>query len=235
MIYSSPALILIRNITRKFGLNKLIGRVLTRGSYEDKFGSAMLAQLQADDCVWDIGANVGLYTCQFSEYIGNKGMVIAFEPVPACFLALKERVNNISTIQPINVAIGAKDGKITMTLDNEDLAATHRVSSSSTKPTGARTCTVKERSPVSIIEEHPEWFPNVIKIDVEGYEGLVLDGLDPLLTDSRLRCLGIEVHFGLLEEQGERDCPQLIEQSLKHKGFNIRWTDPSHLIALRLA
>ena len=232
-MYSSKIVIIIRNLTRKIGLNKLIGGILPRDGYEDKFGTALLELVKVGDCVWDIGANIGFYTSRFSECVGSEGMVIAFEPVPACFIALKERVKNIPTIQTVNVAMGAKDGEVLMELENEDLAATHRVVSLSIQPAGTKTCTVEERSAVSIIEEHPEWFPNVIKIDVEGYEGLVFDGLDAFLKDSRLRCLGIEVHFRLLEERGERDRPWLIEQSLKHNGFKIRWTDSSHLIALR--
>lgn len=233
MMYSSPTLIVLRNITRKFGLNRLIGRVLTGSGYEDKFGPAMLAQVRVSDCVWDVGANVGLYTSQFAERTGGKGMVIAFEPVPACFGELQERTKSITTIRPVNVAMGVKDGEIAMALDNEDLAATHRVVLPGVPHTDSGSCTVAVRSAVSVVEEHPEWFPNVIKIDVEGYEGAVFDGLYTLLTDPRLRCIGIEVHFGLLEERGERDRPQLIKQSLTRKGFNVRWTDPSHLIAVR--
>ena len=233
MMYSSRFLITVRNLTRKLGLNKLILGILDRGGYEDKFGKAILERLQDGDCVWDIGANVGYYSSQFSARVGNEGMVIAFEPVPACYMALKLRVKNISTIQTVNVAIGAKDREVLMVLENEDLSSTHRILSSKAQPAGSITCNVMERSAESIIQEHPEWFPNVIKIDVEGYEGVVFDGLDALLADSRLRCLGVEVHFRLLEERGERDHPILIEQSLKHNGFKVRWTDSSHLIALR--
>jgi hypothetical protein len=54
-----------------------------------------------------------------------------------------------------------------------------------------------------------------------------------LLDDPRLRCIGIEVHFGVLDERGESARPKQIEQSLLQHGFRVRWTDPSHLIALR--
>ena len=233
MMYSSPALIGIRNVTRKLGLNKLLGLVLTSSGYEDKFGPNMVAQIRPGDCVWDVGANVGLYSLQFAERLGSEGAVIAFEPVPACFEELQERTKNMSTISPVNVAMGAEDGEITMVLENEELAATHRVITNGLSLAGSESCTVIVRSAESVIEEHPEWFPNVVKIDVEGYEGAVFGGLEALLTDSRLRCVGIEVHFGLLEERGERGCPQLIEQSFIQEGYKVRWTDPSHLIAVR--
>ena len=42
----------------------------------------------------------------------------------------------------------------------------------------------------SIINLAPELIPNVIKIDVEGYEVQVLDGMQNLLTQKQLRCIG---------------------------------------------
>ncbi len=77
------------------------------------------------------------------------------------------------------------------------------------------------------------WFPNVVKIDVEGHEGAVLDGMADLLKDVRLRCIGIEVHFGLLAERGELYRPKEMEATLRRHGYRLRWTDPSPLIALR--
>ena len=233
MMHSSPTLIRIRNFTRKLGLNGLIGRVLSGNGYEDKFGSAIFAQVRSGDCVWDVGANVGLYTTQFSARLCGNGKVIAFEPVPACFEELQERTKNISNISSVNVAMGAEDGEVTMMLDDEDLAATHQVVSNGPKFKNSRHCVVSVRSAASLVNDNQDRFPNVIKIDVEGYEGAVFDGLETLLTDTRLRCIGIEVHFGLLEVRGERKRPQLFEKTLIKNGYNVRWTDSSHLIAIR--
>ena len=111
MIYSSPVFVAVRNVTRKMGLNNLLGRVFAGSGYEDKFGEAMLSEIREGDCVWDVGANVGLYTSQFAERLGGKGTAIAFEPVPACYSALKERTKNMTTVWPVNIAMGAEMGK----------------------------------------------------------------------------------------------------------------------------
>ena len=84
-----------------------------------------------------------------------------------------------------------------------------------------------------MVASEPELFPNVIKIDVEGHEGAVMDGMYSLLPDRRLRCIGIEVHFGLLDERGESAKPKQMEHTLLQHGFRVRWTDPSHLLAVR--
>ncbi len=69
----------------------------------------------------------------------------------------------------------------------------------------------------------PELFPDLVKIDVEGHEGAVLDGMRDLLSNQRLRCIGIEVHFGLLEECGEAHRPRQMEETLGKHGFQVRW------------
>ena len=235
MIYSNSVLIALRRISRRIGLNRQIERFLAVGEYEKRFSSAFLRQLQTGDCVWDIGANVGWYTTQFAKAIGPYGTVVAFEPVPSCFTALKARVEQIPTVHPVNIAMAETDGEITMALASGAMSDTHRVLPSSLQPHGRDTITAMARSAVSVLNLTPQWFPNVIKIDVEGYEGLVVRGMRSLLTDMRLRCIGIEIHFKLLEDQGEKDCPRFITQTLKQNGFNIRWPDPSHLIACRSA
>lgn len=44
--------------------------------------------IEAGDWVIDVGANVGHYTRRFSELVGGRGRVLAFEPVPATFALL---------------------------------------------------------------------------------------------------------------------------------------------------
>ncbi len=221
-----------RNFTRQLGLNKLLASLFHNNKYEDRFGSALLEQILPGDIVWDIGANVGLYTEQFLTKVEGSGKVVAFEPTPSCFKSLTEKLSAIPQAILINIAMGSSDGEITMSIENDPLAATHRIVESVSSPS-SNVINVSIRSASSLISESPNLFPDVVKIDVEGHEGAVIDGMTPLLSDTRLRCIGIEVHFGLLEQRGEGKRPQQIEQTLKDNGFQVSWTDPSHLMALR--
>lgn len=221
----------LRSITRRLGLNKLVGTLLVGHGYEDRFGPALKSEARPGETVWDVGANVGLYTQEFAKAVGKAGRVLACEPIPACYETLRERFAGIPQVSLMNVAVGAADGHICMSLDANPLAATHRV----VQPdgSGGGRVQVEVRSAESIVVEYPELFPNLVKIDVEGHEGAVLDGMHGLLADRRLRCVGIEVHFGLLDARGENERPKQIEQTLIGHGFQVRWTDPSHLLALR--
>ncbi|WP_462323163.1 FkbM family methyltransferase [Halochromatium sp.] len=233
MIYSSPFFVKVRNLTRSLGLNKVAASLLMRGDYEDRFGPRLLAEVQPSDTVWDVGANVGLYTSQFAERVNDGGQVVAFEPVPACFAALQQVSQGKAGVHPVNAALGADDGVLTMALEADSLAATHRVVNDPSQGFGESFAEVPVRSGASFAAEHSSLFPNVIKIDVEGFEGEVFSGLQAILDDERLRCVGIEMHFGLLQERGESGTPGKLEEGLQQHGFRVEWTDPSHLVALR--
>ena len=75
--------------------------------------------------------------------------------------------------------------------------------------------------------------PTVVKIDVEGYELEVLKGMRHVLTELSLRAIFCEIHFALLEERGQPFAPIEIERILNEAGFDVRYTDSSHIQAVR--
>ena len=228
---TSPLAVRLRRFTRKLGLNRFLGGLMAGRHYEDRFGTAFQLAIRPGDTVWDIGANVGLYTAIFAEAAGPNGRVIAFEPTAACFIELQGRFANNPQVVLKNIAMGASDGVLSMAVETDALAATHRIVTGHAG--GGGVVSVQVRSAVSLVAEEPELFPQIVKIDVEGHEGAVLDGFEPLLLDHRLHSIGIEVHFGLLDERGESARPQQMEQAVTRHGFKVRWTDPSHLLASR--
>ena len=52
------------------------------GIYEKKKLALLGRFLKAGMTVFDVGAHVGFYTLLFSQYVGAKGRVFAFEPLP---------------------------------------------------------------------------------------------------------------------------------------------------------
>lgn len=231
-MFTSPAFVRLRTFSRKLGLNRFLSRIIGSSHYEDRFGPALKSHIHPGDMVWDIGANVGLYTVEFLDSAGTSGHVVAFEPTSACFSQLTKRFAESPQVTLKNMAIGDADGKVSMAIEADALAATHRIVVGES-PKSAGYVSVDVRSAASIVMEDPALFPNVVKIDVEGHEGAVFLGMEQLLSDVRLRCIGMEVHFGLLEERGESACPRHMEKMLVRHGYSVRWTDPSHLIALR--
>jgi len=88
-------LIKARTLARKSGLLKLINRLRPKQPYEDKFHQALAAAVHTGDVVWDVGANVGLYTEMFCEWTGPTGMVVAFEPGRESVAKIRERIPSV--------------------------------------------------------------------------------------------------------------------------------------------
>jgi hypothetical protein len=75
--------------------------------------------------------------------------------------------------------------------------------------------------------------PAVIKIDVEGLEGEVFDGMTSVLDLPSLRAVCVEVHFRALDERGKPHEPMRLVQLAETHSFTVQWTDVSHFVARR--
>jgi FkbM family methyltransferase len=232
MIWTSPVALGIRRLTRHLGLNRIMGKWMQGSRYEDRFGAALLSAIKPGDVVWDIGANVGLYSELFLKKAGALGAVVAFEPATECYQSMVDRFATEPNFFALNVAMGATDGMVVMEMSSDVLAPTHRVILDNGGATG-RTRTIPVKSAKSVCAAHPDWFPNVVKVDVEGHEGDVFEGFGEVLQDKRLHAVGVEVHFGVLQDRGEAGTPRKLESMLREAGLSVRWTDPSHIVASR--
>lgn len=154
--------------------------------------------LQPGDLCFDVGANVGDRTALFLE-LGAR--VVAVEPQPICVSALHERFADRITVVP--AALGSTPGAAEL-----QVASYHTLSSLS--PTWVAQVrksgrfsefTWDERIsvPITTLDALIERFagvPKFCKIDVEGYELEVLQGLTKPLP-----ALSFEFTFELLESR----------------------------------
>jgi FkbM family methyltransferase len=187
--------------------------------------------IRPGDCIWDVGANVGLYSELFAEAVGPAGTVVSFEPAPDSVTAIEARRSGSSaraSWQIVSGALADNDGQAWLSVASGSTAPDNRLAAGS----GSSTIPVPTFRGDSIVNSgHPS--PSVIKIDVEGFEGEVLDGLGDILTQPSLRAICAEIHFGILSERGKPGEPGRMVQRLKELGFSLTWPDRSHLIARR--
>lgn len=132
--------------------------------------------LKPGDTFVDVGANVGLFSLLASRVVGPTGKVIAIEPAPVTIEALRTtvRANGLAGIVTIKeVAAGAEQGLGT-------LAVTQNSTHNSLLATDA-----SANSVVSLIAPLDEivgtTIPDMVKIDVEGWEPQVLEGMKSIL------------------------------------------------------
>ena len=228
MLMTSPTFMFLRNAGRKIGANKLIARLILGKGYETNYENKFINSINTGDFIWDIGANIGHYTKIFSGKVSDSGAVYAFEPSPTNFSKLKKNCELLDNIFLFNFGLGEEEDKVSFQQGEDSIGATSRI-----VETNIDGIEVDIVVGIDLIKNKIAKAPNAIKIDVEGYEFEVIKGLGKYLSDPNLRLIGIEIHFELLKERGVESAPSLIEKTLVENGFNIDWTDPSHIIALR--
>jgi FkbM family methyltransferase len=129
-----------------------------------------IAALREGDIVYDVGANIGLYSVLIAERIGPLGHVYALEPHPANVTTLLQNVkaNKMQdriTILP--VAVGETNGWQTLELaSTRPGSAGHQLGKS-----GPLTLWVSRLDSLGVPP------PDAVKIDVDGKELDVLAGL----------------------------------------------------------
>jgi FkbM family methyltransferase len=217
-----------RRFGQKWGILRPLVRLYRRVAhprYEGTFATALLKEAKPGDVIWDIGANVGFYTRKLAEAAGNLGKVVAFEPAPDTVQLLRTAVASYAQVVIEETALSDYTGTAEFSVSDQ-----HQTNALGVTPMTGRTIRVKVARGDSFAERA---FPNVIKLDVEGFELDVIRGLETTLPDPRVRSVFIEVHFLEMEKRGLHDGSAQIKSMLESAGLTVRWLDPSHIIALR--
>ena len=224
----------LRAAARRVGLlNRNRKTQVDRGEgYEAAVSTALLEAVAPGDTVWDVGANVGTYTALLADAVGPEGRVIAFEPVDGPFARLREKAERLPNVRTVKTALGDEDGSTEFHLSSDPEGGTHSVFSG---PDSLTTVTVPVSTGDSLRRSLDLPSPQVLKIDVEGFELEVLRGLDECLRETACRAIFVEVHFRTLDRTRRRQNPFRIVRLLRGYGFRIEWFDWSHCAAYRRA
>lgn len=207
----------------KFYQNSIIEQRQINTSLDEKsMIKRISSQCNPDDTVFDVGGNIGVHACLIRKNMGisNGGTIVSFEPHPNNAQRLRQNAElNDVDVHVEQVALFDQEG--TMTL--------HSVSE---KPgEGKHTLRTKEKHDLKetdvetmpgdrYIERENLPTPNVIKVDVEGAEYQVLQGLSETLDMDDCRSVFVEVHRTKLPTFGSTT--EKIERFLSDRGFNIR-------------
>jgi FkbM family methyltransferase len=152
------------------------------GIWEPALTSFVKSRLRPGDTFVDVGANIGYYTLLASRLVNPGGGVVSIEASPSIFQQLSANVttNEASNARLVNVAASAGSGEVgVFRAKDSNIGATSLTASDD------RTFEASVRSePLSSILTSDELgSARLIKIDVEGHELSVLEGLYPVLDD----------------------------------------------------
>lgn len=171
-------------------------KLITTIGYEKKYLGLGLSQLKPNDIVWDIGAYLGLWTIPLALK-DSSCRIYGFEPDPKSRSVLEKNIklNNLlpeqATVLPF--AISDHNGQSTLFTFNSDLGMP------SLRPTSVKNgeIVVPIYSIDGLIDEGIIPQPSIIKIDVEGAEQMIIEGMS---YKHRPRELFIEFHPKFLIE-----------------------------------
>lgn len=230
-LMSNKYILQLRSIARAAGVPRLLGRFAK--DYESSFSRQLMLACRPGDVVWDVGANVGHYSRNFSQWVGVSGKVFAFEPDRVNLPELRSACSGRQNVEIREFGLSDKTERRSFFGDDNDRSISRVLVPGEPVPEGATE--VELQTGDTVIQSGDAQLPNVIKIDVEGHELSVLKGLQKALSNERLRSVFVEVHFGILDRSGRSDDPKRIEDILKRSGFRLSWTDASHIFAFRPA
>ena len=134
----------------------------------------------------DIGANVGYYSLLASRQVGASGRVYAFEASPSIFteLARNLAINNATNVVARNVAVTRTCAKVPIFLNNRGNLGESTIIPAQANRQSARLETMIDGYPLTqLVETDVICSARFIKIDVEGAEWLVLQGMKGALSD----------------------------------------------------
>jgi len=166
--------------------------------------ATFMSLLQSGMAVFDVGANIGLFTLVAASRVGAEGRVFAFEPTPLAFRRLLEnvRLNGFTNITSLHSAVSDVVGIASFFVNPapEDSEGNSLFASAVAPDSSEITV------PVATLDDvvRQMRFPgvDVLKIDVEGNEVRVLRGAHAILSGSHPPKILMEVNPLTLQAAG---------------------------------
>jgi len=179
------------------------------GTAEPHLQRAIRKYVAPGDTVYDVGANIGYVSLSLAKRVGTQGQVIAFEPVPLNAESLHKNIilNHLHNVRLLNVAASDRQGDAIIRIGTSFSTASlvwHKKDPAATELV-VPTVVIDE-----LVQQGDLPYPTFVKIDVEGAEGLVLQGMRRTLAAAKpvlfVECseAGRETSWQLLRELGYR-------------------------------
>lgn len=180
-------------------------------------------------CVLDVGANSGQFGGALFQ-LGFPGVVVSFEPLSDCYQDLKKNASAYPNWHCFNLALGSEEGEAVINVSANRF-------SSSILP--ARAWSIEAHAPIAPVAQQTVevrrldslwqemWSPTaprplMLKIDVQGFEPQVLDGLGRHLEEIDLLLL----EASLIPSYEGAKSFDVVVSDLRSKGLHPVWIGP---------
>lgn len=164
------------------------------GTYEVELQQAIRDWVKPGMTAYDLGANVGYISLMLASRIGARGNVVAFEPLPTNIERLRANLalNPDMHVEIVPKAVADRNGIQTFHVHaSDDMGKLQSSAGRKTESAGSVQVETISLDDFIYAEKNPA--PELIKIDIEGGEGLALAAMTRLLNEARPLLL-IELH-----------------------------------------
>ncbi len=175
------------NIVYVDGRDEGVGQALLQGGeFEHEETELFKSLVRPGMVVVDIGANLGYYTLLAARLLGGQGRVYAFEPDPANYALLVKNIqaNAFSNVVSTQMAVSDHAGSHLLFRHKYNFGCHSLSKANATEYDGSTEVTTTTLDHF-FAEVHPESKIDLIKMDVQGAEGQVIDGARNLLGEMK--------------------------------------------------
>jgi len=210
----------------RFGLKIMISnpsdliqnQLFFQGYFEHKETRILGRLLKPGMTVLDVGANIGWHSLIAASKVGSSGRVISFEPVSATYGHLIEnlRINNCGNVEAHEIGLSNDSRNIDIYSVEKNNDGSNSIFPSASSQLLQK---IAVREGAALLRASGVLRVDFCKIDVEGAEIEVLDGLDEYLSNGLIKIIMIELNERALRNAG-RSGRELVEKLL-NLGYKI--------------
>lgn len=186
----TSATVPVEVVTSPFGIfvapvgDLITQQLKTYGAHARNELAFLSSLVRPGDRIVDLGAHIGTFAIPLARAVGPTGAVLAVDGNPLAYslLAANAEINGFGDRIVVRRALLGQVGEFS------DKPTSTPGNTGSTRFSRMDTGALPFVSAHSILIEEGFGVPNIIKIDVEGMEGIIVDDLEPILTTAKPIC-----------------------------------------------
>jgi FkbM family methyltransferase len=181
--------------------------ILSTGTYEDEISKLIHISLQPGDNALDIGANIGLQSIRMAKCIGDNGAVYSFEPLDYLRDKFEQNIalNRVTNVTLFPYALSNSESEADFNINKNNWNQGTFSIGNKHQGTEVQHVVIKVADEITEIKTLQKL--DLIKIDVEGFEFQVLQGLKETLARHKPRIIfEYDSNYWLANKQDIKEC-----------------------------